>query len=319
MQGTGKTEWVNFLVAMFGKKYCEIIQREQDTKSEFTGDRRMHLIRVYEDNKGRVLQRMCGEIKNEITAERVTSRLLFKNKEEVTNWATVFITINDTCSFDFTEFKRRLFALGQNPKYSSEYASHQPNFAEHNAFMAKYYRSETAQVGVYRWLKHRDIGSFDPTRVPLTPLMANWCRHNPTIIADFCIRLGSQYAHWLKGGPGNNPKGPTNAQLHHTFVELFRDMPRSKLWDRNKLTQELNAFLNNTGVQSTSAKPGKANCDVLASLGIALPAGNLDGFYDLSLAVLESAIREKHDPEFVFGQHDSDEEHAAKRPRVDAP
>ena len=322
IQGTGKTEWVNFIVSLFGSKYCEVIQREQDTKSEFTGDRRMHLIRVYEDNKGRVLQRMCGEVKNEITAEKVTSRLLFKNKEEVTNWATIFLTINDSCVFDYTEFKRRLLALGQSPKFSSEYPGHDPNFLEHNAFMAKYYRSQKAQVGVYRWLKSRDITSFDQTRVPLTPLMANWRRHNPAPIADFCIRLGSEYGHWMKGGPENTPKGPTTAQLYHAYTAMFACVPRGKLWDRNKLAQELNSFLNNTGVQLTSAKPGRANCEALSRLGIAQPSGNLDGFYDLSLDVLEQAIQEKHDQDFTFGPQEpamqnDDQQHIAKRPRTD--
>ena len=214
MQGTGKTEWVNFLLRIIGQKYYEVIQREQDTKSEFTGDRRMHIVRVYEDGKGRVLQRMCGEIKNEITADTVATRLLFKNREQVPNWATIFMTINDTCAFDYAEFQRRLLALGQNPKYSSEYPGHDPDYIAHNKKMADYYKSVKAQVAVYRLLMARDISAFDYTDVPLTPLMENWRGHNPAGVADFCINLGREYSHLLKDESKPNSRGPPTSLLH---------------------------------------------------------------------------------------------------------
>ncbi len=209
-QGTGKTEWVKFLRRIYGDKYCDVIQREQDIKSEFTGDRRMNLIRNYEDSKGFVLHKMCGEIKNEITADTVPSRLMFKEREKVPNKATVLVSINDTCTFPFTEFERRLLALEQNPKYSSTYPGRAANFFEHNKQMAEYFATTKAQVGVYRWLLHRDISNFDLQLVPLTPLMATWLAHNPSP----CIRLGQEYSDILREGHKPQSKGPPMALLH---------------------------------------------------------------------------------------------------------
>ncbi len=318
-QGTGKTEWVRFMRRIYGDKYCDVIQREQDIKSEFTGDRRMNLIRNYEDSKGHVLHKMCGEIKNDITSDTVTSRMLFKEREKVPNKATVMITINDTCSFPFTEFERRLLALEQNPKYSSTYAGHAANFFEHNKQMAEYYASTKAQVSVYRWLLHRDISEFNPERVPMTPLMATWLAHNPSPIADFCIRLGQEYSAILQEGHKPNSKGPPTSLLHAVYDDMYQRNRKYHTWDRNKLTRELNTFLEGTGVESYTARATERNIRHMERYNLPVPTSSVEGFWKLSIEQLEDALKERHLSTFSFGDPTQVDTGAKRRRRENDP
>ncbi len=306
IQGTGKTQWMKLLVAMHGRKYCDIVEREQDVKSEFTGNRQMVLLRWYEDNKGQVLAKYCGEIKNEIDSDLISDRQLYKAKQMIKNRGTTFITINDSCAFDFAEFKRRLLALEQNPIYSTEFPGHADNNVEHNTFMAEYYQKLETQVAVYRLLLNRDISSFRSTIVPETPLMRNWRKHNPSPIANFAIKLGQQYRSLLKGeknGDRVNQKGPTSMQLHDAYIDMNKCKPRTTLWEQNKLSHELNRFLEDTGIKGTTAKPGKENARQLEETGHGKPKGNLDGFYSLSLDDLETALHQNYDLNFKFERH----------------
>ena len=226
------------------------------------------------------------------------------------------MTINDTCAFNYVEFQRRLLALGQNPKYSSEYPGHDPDYIAHNKKMADYYQSPKAQVAVYRLLMARDISTFDHTDVPLTPLMENWRAHNPAAVADFCINLGREYSHMLKDESKPNSRGPPTSLLHAVYRRMYAST-RDRTWDRNKLTLELNAFLSKTGEKACSGKPGDRNIVQMQEWGLPTPAGNVEGFWGLSLEKLEEALKEKHLVNFSFAEEQDEEAPSGKRRRME--
>jgi len=160
----------------------------------------------------------------------------------------------------------------------------------------------------------RNISAFDYTEVPLTPLMENWRAHNPTPIADFCINLGREYSDLLKDESKPNSRGPPTSLLHAVYRRMYADT-RDSTWDRNKLTLELNSFLSKTGEKARSGKPGDRNTTQMQGWGLPNPAGNVEGFWGLSLEKLEEALKEKHLDGFSFA--DQGEDPAAKRRRVE--
>ena len=92
---------------------------------------------------------------------------------------------------------------------------------------------------------------------------------------------------------------------------------RDHTWDRNKLTLELNAFLSKTGERACSGKPGDRNASLMQEWELPIPAGNVEGFWGLSLEKLEEALKEKHLTSFSFAEEQDKEAPTAKRRRVE--
>ena len=72
-----------------------------------------------------------------------------------------------------------------------------------------------------------------------------------------------------------------------------------------------------TGEKTCSGKPGDRNAALMQEWGLPNPAGNVEGFWGLSLEKLEEALKEKHLTSFSFAEEQEEETPTAKRRRVE--